>query len=167
MWCFKRILLTLAGLIPVFGLSAQDFSQWEKLLLTSCLQADFRYESEGNVKLSGEGKIFVQDSCYVLDLNLMQLYCDGVRRWTVDAQDREVVVEKASLSLQGVIAGYAVESCKTQSDGSVHVSVLSWDGTRIRLEIPALKKYEKRDLSAFRFDTEGLDGSWIITDLTL
>ena len=162
----KRIILLIAGLVPALCLSAQDWQQWESQLQQSCLQADFTYVTEGKVKVSGEGKVSVQDSCFVLDLNLMQVFCDGQRRWSVDRESREVVVEKASGAIRGAIAGYKIESCKTLAGGAVKASLLSGDGTRIRLDIPLLKKVEKQPLSCYRFDTKTLDGSWVVTDLT-
>ena len=167
MLSFNRIFLLLSVLLPTAYLAAAELPAYlSQMIASSCVSADFSYVAEGQTKVSGEGRITVQDSCYVLDLNLMQVYCDGSRRWTVDPAGKEVCIEKAPGSVKGAIAGYGIESFHKLSTGGLKTTVTSGGGTRIRLDVPALKEGSKQPISLFRFDTSSLDGSWIITDLT-
>ena len=163
----RRIFLLLTTLFVAAHLAAAELPAYlSQMIASSCVSADFNYVAEGRTKVSGEGRITVQDSCYVLDLNLMQVYCDGARRWTVDPVGKEVCIEKAPGSVKGEIAGYLVESFHKLPSGGLKTTVTSGGGTRIRLDVPALKESSKQPVSLFRFDTSLLDGSWVITDLT-
>lgn len=164
---FSSILLGLVGLLGAWSASAQEIPPELQRQLSSYLtQADFSYVSEANVKVQGEGMFSVQDSCYVLDLGVMQIYCDGNKRWTVDKDAKEVYIESAQGSLAGAIAGYALEDVKGLSDGGLVVVVRSTDGTRITLTIPRMKMTAKAEADYFRFSTASLDRDWIINDLT-
>ncbi len=147
--------------------SAQALPQeLQQQLATHLVQADFTYVTEADVTIQGEGKLSVQDSCYVLDLGLLQIYCDGHRRWTVDKDAKEVYIEPVSGSLAGVVAGYNIEDVKGLSDGGLSVVVRSAGGTRITLTIPRMKMTAKAEADQFRFSTSSLGGDWVINDLT-
>lgn len=164
---FRRISFLLSVLFAAASLAAAELPAYlSQMIASSCVRADFTYVAEGRTKVSGEGRISVQDSCYVLDLNLMQVYCDGTRRWSVDPAAKEVCIEKAPGSVKGEIAGYLIESFHRLPSGGLKTTVTSGNGTRIRLDVPAIKEDSKQPLSLFRFDTSQLDGTWVITDLT-
>ena len=167
MFRFNAILLTLVWLAGALSAAAQQMPQELQPQLSSYLtQADFSYVSEADVKVQGAGKFSVQDSCYVLDLGVLQIYCDGQKRWTVDKEAKAVYIESAKGSLAGEIAGYALEDMKGLSDGGLVVVVRSADGTRITLTIPRMKMKAKAEADFFRFSTLSLGGDWSINDLT-
>ena len=41
------------------------------------------------------GKASVQNDCFLLTMGNFEIYCDGSQMWTVDRENREVVVETA------------------------------------------------------------------------
>ena len=167
MFRFSSILLTLVCLAGALSASAQQMPQELQRQLSSYLtQADFSYVSESDVKVQGEGKFCVQDSCYVLDLGMLQIYCDGNKRWTVDKEAKEVYIESVKGSLAGEIAGYALEDVKGLSDGGLVIVVRGADGTRTTLTIPRMKMTAKAEAGFFRFSTLSLGGDWSINDLT-
>ena len=167
MFRFSSKLLSLVCLAGALSASTQEIPQELQRQLSNYLtQADFSYVSESDVKVQGEGKFSVQDSWYVLDLGVLQIYCDGNKRWTVDKEAKEVYVESAKGSLAGEIAGYALEDVKGLSDGGLVIVVRGADGMRITLTIPRMKMTAKAEADFFRFSTLSLGGDWIINDLT-
>ena len=163
----RFILLFLAWMGGALSASAQALPQeLQQQLATHLVQADFTYVTEADVTIQGEGKLSVQDSCYVLDLGLLQIYCDGHRRWTVDKDAKEVYIEPVSGSLAGVVAGYNIEAVKGLAEGGLSAVVRGADGTRITLTIPRMKMTAKAEADQFRFSTSSLGGDWVINDLT-
>lgn len=167
MYRFSPILLILVWLGGALSSSAQEIPQDLQRQLSNYLtQADFSYVSEADVRVEGEGRLSVQDSCYVLDLGVMQIYSDGQKRWTVDKDAKEVYIESANASLAGEIAGYTLEDVKGLSGGGMVVAVRAADGPRITLTIPRMKMTAKAEADFFRFSTSSLGKDWTITDLT-
>lgn len=164
---FNFIALLAAMLAFSSVVRAEDLPQPLREQLSRHLtQADFTYVSEADVKVEGEGSFSIQDSCYVLDLGVLQIYCDGVRRWTVDKEAREVYIEPAEGSLAGAIAGYQVEEIKGLSDNGLRVTVQDARGTRITITVPRMKMTAKAEAGYFRFSTSSLSGDWNINDMT-
>lgn len=160
------------ALFFVLGFSEAAFSQstalpeaLAKQLSTYLTQADFTYEAQGDVSVCGEGKLYIQDSCYVLDLNIMKMYSDGVLRWTVDADAKEVYIERVEGGWQGAIAGYNILSVK-ETEGKLEALVSSQNGAELTLTMPSMKLSDKVSVDFFRFNTSSLDGGWVITDFT-
>lgn len=54
------------------------------------------YMEEKGVRTAFTGRIVLQDSSWFLKGNGMEIWCDGVSRWTVDEGAKEVVVEPVS-----------------------------------------------------------------------
>lgn len=160
------------SLLFAMGFSGVAFSQetglpsaLEKQLSTYLTQADFTYEAKGEVSVCGEGKLYIQDSCYVLDLNILKMYSDGVYRWTVDAEAKEVYIEKVEGGWKGDIAGYNILSVK-ETEGKLEALVSSQNGAELTLTMPSMKLSDKVSVDFFRFNTSSLDGGWVITDFT-
>lgn len=90
------------------------------------------------------GELVLQGDCYYVEGNGMEVYCDGLTRWTVDIRSKEVYVEDA---------------------GGIG-EVLSYRDSVSGLKLSHIRYSElSDDLSAFTFDTSALDSSWIVTDL--
>lgn len=106
-----------------------------------------------NVNLSGtevrmQGAIRAQQNYYFVSGNGLDIYCDGTARWTVDNEAKEVYIEPAT----------GLDEFLTDPE--------SYLGALSGLEIKNVR-YSKpdADLSGYRFDTDSLDSSWVITDL--
>lgn len=49
--------------------------------------------SSGKVSMSGQGEVLLHGDAYRLEVDGLEVYCDGKDRWTLDKKAREVVVE--------------------------------------------------------------------------
>lgn len=49
--------------------------------------------SSGKVSMSGQGEVLLHGDAYRLEVDGLEVYCDGKDRWTLDRKAREVVVE--------------------------------------------------------------------------
>lgn len=141
----KRWILPLLALL--LSLTAAAQTQLHELaghLQTDRISLSYActYTQDTPVKLSGT--LLIQGDCYQAKGNGVEIYCDGASRWTVDPASKEVYIETAE-GLDELIAYRDSLSDLKLSD--VKYLPLS------------------DDLSAFRFDTDALDASWVVTDL--
>lgn len=61
---------------------------------SSRLVFDYTYKAESRgVPISGSGTATVQDGCFLLSGDGLEIYCNDSEKWTVDTQAREVVIE--------------------------------------------------------------------------
>ena len=103
---------------------------------------DCTYTEDTPVKLTGV--LLIQGDCYRAVGNGMEIYCDGTTRWSVDPASKEVYIEAAN----------GLEE------------LLEYRDSLSALKISDLKYLPlSDDLSAFRFNTAGLGGDWVVTDL--
>ncbi len=94
------------------------------------------------------GRITAQQNYYFVSGNGLDIYCDGESRWTVDSEAREVYIEPAC-GLEEFL-----------SDPESYLGALSDLKIRnVEYSSPEV------DLSLFRFDTNSIDSSWVVTDL--
>ena len=106
------------------------------------LRYDCTYTEDTPVKLTGV--LLIQGDCYRVVGNGMEIYCDGTTRWSVDPASKEVYIEVAN----------GLEE------------LLEYRDSLSALKISDLKYLPlSDDLSAFRFNTAGLGGDWVVTDL--
>lgn len=106
------------------------------------LRYDCTYTEDTPVKLTGV--LLIQGDCYRAVGNGMEIYCDGTTRWSVDPVSKEVYIEAAN----------GLEE------------LLEYRDSLSALKISDLKYLPlSDDLSAFRFNTAGLGGDWVVTDL--
>ena len=106
------------------------------------LRYDCTYTEDTPVKLTGV--LLIQGDCYRAVGNGMEIYCDGTTRWSVDPASKEVYIEAAN----------GLEE------------LLEYRDSLSALKISDLKYLPlSDDLSAFRFNTAGLGGDWVVTAL--
>ena len=61
---------------------------------SSRLVFDYTYKAESRgVPISGSGTATVQDGCFILSGDGLEIYCSDSEKWTVDTQAMEVVIE--------------------------------------------------------------------------
>ncbi len=93
---------------------AQELSDDAVLRLTADLgqshvSFDYTYVMKGgNVNLRGGGSLTVQGSCYFIEGDGLQIWCDGSSVWTMDMMDEEVVIESAD-----AVGGFAANPLLT------------------------------------------------------
>lgn len=91
------------------------------------------------------GTLLIQGECYRAVGNGLEIYSDGISRWTVDRESKEVYIEAAA----------GLEELRSYRDAMTSLSL-----TEVRYSPLS------DDLSAFRFDTAALDPEqWVVTDL--
>lgn len=65
-------------------------------LSSSASVFEYRYEvNDGKTKLTGSGTVEMQDDCYRVEGNGLEIFCDGSSKWTVDRESKEVVIESS------------------------------------------------------------------------
>lgn len=142
----KWILPLLVLLLPLSAAAQQEAVLREIASHLATDRISLRYDcvftQEAPLHLTGE--LLIQDGCYLAKGNGMEIYCDGVSRWTVDPASKEVYIEAA---------------------GGLE-ELLAWRDSLTELKISDIK-YQPRteDLSVFSFDTTALGAEWVVTDL--
>lgn len=51
-------------------------------------------------KMTGEGKVKVQDNCFFMEGNGLEVWCDGATRWTLDRLAEEALIESVDGSAE-------------------------------------------------------------------
>lgn len=62
----------------------------------SASRVEFGYEyvmDDGRMKMTGSGSVNMQGACFKMEGDGLEVFCDGISRWTVDRNAREVVIE--------------------------------------------------------------------------
>lgn len=144
----KRVLSILVALLS-FGLVSS--AQTEKIdallpLLESnrvVLDYDCIITGDNGVPLSYTGNLTAQQGCYVLKGNGVEIYCDGGTRWTIDPKSKEVYIEYAE-GLDDILSNRKYIT---------------------KLVIANVRQHPFADPADFTFSTDGLDSSWVVTDL--
>lgn len=142
----KRFLILALAVCTAASALAQTNSidELRKLVETSCVTADYSFVMQEKIHCSGT--ITVQQPCFKVSGNGMEIYCDGKSRWTVDREAKEVYIE---------LTESPEEYLTYLSDVSdLKISI-------VRTDPPG------DDLRQFFFDVTALDSSWVITDLRM
>ena len=115
----------------------------------------FKMVDNTSGKTVAEGKGYVQDECYRLETDWMQVYCNGKDRWIYSPGSDELVIEKNDVSfLQEITVSKA-------ADGT---AVVAYDTYTITLT--GIKEVaEPWSATFFIIDPESFGDDTIITDL--
>lgn len=142
----KKILTFAIALCLAAAAMAQNASidELRKLVETNRVTADYSFLMQE--KISCSGTITVQQPCFKVVGNGLEIYCDGKSRWTVDREAKEVYIEYSESPEEYMAYLPDVSDLKVTV---VKTSPLS------------------DDLKPFFFDVSRLDSSWVITDLRM
>ena len=142
----KKILTFAAALCLAAAAMAQNatIDELRKLVETNRVTADYSFLMQE--KISCSGTITVQQPCFKVVGNGLEIYCDGKSRWTVDREAKEVYIEYSESPEEYMAYLPDVSDLKVTV---VKTSPLS------------------DDLKPFFFDVSRLDSSWVITDLRM
>lgn len=143
----KRLLCTLLLALFTLGtLRAQSAVTDEIIarLRDSRVSLKFSCTIEDGVSIELSGSLIAQSNCFILKGNGLEIYSDGITRWTVDPKEKEVYLEE----------GNELSEILLYRDKVRNLNIMD-----IKYEQPA------EDLSVFRFDCSHLDEEWIVTDL--
>ncbi len=145
----KPVLILLSILLCPMILTAQQLPEKQVKEILGRIRSEravLEYEcvTRGPAPLHLQGTLALQGNCYLAKGNGMEIYCDGITRWTVDPEEKEVYIEDAG-GIQEILEG---------------------DNSLESLSIKNLKYIPQTGgLRDFRFDTSSLDSSWVVTDL--
>lgn len=142
----KKILTFAIALCLAAAAMAQNatIDELRKLVETNRVTADYSFLMQE--KISCSGTITVQQPCFKVVGNGLEIYCDGKSRWTVDREAKEVYIEYSESPEEYMAYLPDVSDLKVTV---VKTSPLS------------------DDLKPFFFDVSRLDSSWVITDLRM
>ena len=139
----KRVILLLSILLCTAAGAQQRFS------------CSFKMVDNTSGKTVAEGKGYVQDECYRLETDWMQVYCNGKDRWIYSPGSDELVIEKNDVSfLQEIKVSKA-------ADGTAVVVYDTYTITLTGIKETA----EPWSATFFIIDPESFGDDTIITDL--
>ncbi len=120
---------------------AQDLDTVRKKLDVSRVRVNYSFVMQ---KVHCSGTITVQIPCFKASGNGIDVYSDGISRWTVDPESKEVYIENAEGPDDYLKYLLDIEDLKLSDLVSSPIS---------------------DDLEMFVFDVSKLDSSWVVTDL--
>jgi hypothetical protein len=140
----KRIVLILFLLFVCVAAGAQQ--------RFSC---HFKMVDNATGQTVAEGKGYVQDDCYRLETDWMQVWCNGKDRWIFSSRSDELVIEKNDVSFLASI------SVNRSADGTAVVAYETYTITLTGIQEQA----EPWSGTFFIIDPELFGEDTIITDL--
>ena len=140
----KRVILLLSLLLCVAAAGAQP--------RFSC---HFKMVDNASGKTVAEGTGYVQDECYRLETDWMQVYCNGKDRWIYSPGSDEMVIENNDVSFLKDIA------VSKAADGTAIVTYDTYTITLTGIKEAA----EPWSATFFIIDPESFGDDTIITDL--
>lgn len=174
---FRICLLLLSLLALPAGAAGQSAAQDGEILAkvlewvaSRRISASYRYETGGEVTVTGSGTLLLDGGCYLLRGNGLDVYCDGVTRWTVDPAAKEVYIEAAAEG-QDYFShpeAFVSQVSGLREEGGTITGVFtdSGKGTVIRFSFSSIVgSPQQHRTQEFAFDTAALDASWVVTDL--
>ena len=161
----KRIVMIFTALLMAgAGLQAQEILT---RFSTDRISCKYSYTIDIPVTLNYEGDALVQGDCYHLKGNGIEIFCDGVSRWTVDAEAREVYIENAE-EVENILKEFLTYSKDIKAAGNTVTGTLidPEDDTNIKCALKEITYLPLNDdLTPFKLDVESLDETYLVTDL--
>ena len=136
----KSVILCILAFLCLSA-GAQDIDAIRRKLDVSRVRVNYSFVMQ---KVYCNGTITVQIPCFKASGNGIDVYSDGVTRWTVDPESKEVYIENAEGPDDYAKYLLDIEDLKLSDLVSTPIS---------------------DDLSMFVFDVSKLDSSWVVTDL--
>lgn len=93
----KRLTLILIASVLCLSAAGQNaVSDFAKTLAGHCATFDYAYSLNGNVPMTGNGMVRLQDGAFTMVGNGLDVRCDGETRWTIDTVSEECYIEDVS-----------------------------------------------------------------------
>ena len=99
---FFAVALLLAG-VPS-GAKSRTLGAFIEKVNSSLVSFNYSFSMQtpsSKSKMTGEGKVRVQDACFFLEGNGLEVWCDGATRWTIDRFSEEALIESVEDSAEG------------------------------------------------------------------
>ena len=168
----KRLTLLLLLLAAaVHTVAAQgDASALLKKIEGKRVSFDYSLNTADKISVKHSGSALIEGKCYRIVDNGMEIWCDGVTRWTVDKEAKEVYIEdpgeeadmllspsRLLSNVKDLVAGSSTASGKYTGEGP---------GKGSTFVLTSIKTYEPKGVSnEFVYDISSLGSPWVITDL--
>lgn len=136
---------------------------------TNRISCKYTYSIDVPITLTYEGDALIQGECYHLKGNGLEIFCDGVNRWTVDSEAREVYIENAD-EVENIIKEFLTYSKDIKTTGNTLTGTLvdPDDDTNIKFALTEITYTPiDEDLVPFKLDVESLDDTYLVTDMRL
>lgn len=136
---------------------------------TNRISCKYTYSIDVPITLTYEGDALIQGECYHLKGNGLEIFCDGVNRWTVDSEAREVYIENAD-EVENIIKEFLTYSKDIKTTGNTLTGTLvdPDDDTNIKFALTEITYTPiDDDLVPFKLDVESLDDTYLVTDMRL
>ena len=136
---------------------------------TNRISCKYTYSIDVPITLTYEGDALIQGECYHLKGNGLEIFCDGVNRWTVDSEAREVYIENAD-EVENIIKEFLTYSKDIKTTGNTLTGTLvdPDDDTNIKFALTEITYTPiEDDLVPFKLDVESLDDTYLVTDMRL
>lgn len=143
----KRLFAIIAFLATcAFQMSAQQDSFDKMLSALSAQSASFEYSFSTNasIKMTGSGKVLVQDTCFKVEGNGLEIWSDGESIWTIDRAGKEGIIEDVSdSSMDMANPAQFLASAKTAFTRQLTTSSMVVLVPKAKSEIKQIKLYIK------------------------
>lgn len=165
------ILSCLIALASSPATDGDDAARIAALLSGNRVSFDYSAISEGgNGAFKSKGKAVIQDRCFAVKGDGIEIYGDGSSRWTVDPKAKEVCIESITDAArtpfedpEGFFAG--IEDLRYDGNTITGTYVDPSDNSRIRCRISGIRAVPSDgDKSSFSFTVPEGNG-WVVTDL--
>ena len=134
-------------------------------------RVSFKYtiSAKDRPQIGTSGTMLIDGDCYHMSTKGADIWCDGMTKWTVDSEAKEVYIEKADIRdfLSNPSAYLDLMEDLKFSDKSVSgVYNEPSQGAAVAFKLTSIKYSPLTGNSVqFFFDVSVLDDEWVVTDL--
>ncbi len=165
--CSALLLLSGTG-----GTFAQNNDALEALyakVASSCVESTYTFTAiMSGMKIQGDHVLEIQDNCWHLKGNGLEIWCDGQSVWTMDIPAKEVVIEDADQNEAGVLTNPAILLVRMNEWFNVSTKKASSDGSCVLYAMtPKPDKefgIESLDVELRKADGTVRSGSFVLED---
>ncbi|MGM9742410.1 MAG: outer membrane lipoprotein carrier protein LolA [Candidatus Cryptobacteroides sp.] len=98
-------LISVLSLFACLQAEGQDIiKRFSEAVASHCVEVAYSYDAVSGVAVSGTGTLRLQGSSFLMKGDGLEIWCDGVTRWTLDREAGEMVVESVEDNVAGVAA---------------------------------------------------------------
>ena len=166
----KRLITLLLAVAAVLPAAAQSGAESLRALIDSN-RVSFNYTLSAKDKpaISTSGTVLLDGECYHMSSKGADIWCDGVTKWTVDSEAKEVYIEDSdSREFLTHPTKYLdkVDNLKVTDKMVSGVYNEPTQGAAVAFKLTSIKSSPLTGSSeGFGFDVSSLGPEWVITDL--
>lgn len=164
---FLRRLCAFALVFCTAVLQAQT-GDFVSLLQSGPVELSYNFKGEGDNPFCGSGHLVYSGGCFRAEGNGVEIYCDTHNIWTVDPDSKEVYIESAEAANhflanpETLVARVSDFSVSGNSATGRYTNPS--DGRTYAFRLTGISRPSSLP-SSWSFGSQGLDKTWVITDL--